>query len=41
VPPLFIPPELNNSPEIDQIIDNLKIDRKDYINKILKKYIKQ
>jgi 6-pyruvoyl-tetrahydropterin synthase len=38
VPPKFNTPNLNNSPEIDNILEHL-IDKKNYTNKILKKYL--
>jgi hypothetical protein len=38
VPPKFHTPNLNNSPEIDNILEHL-IDKKNYTDKILKKYL--
>jgi len=38
VPPKFDTPNLNNSPEIDNILEHL-IDKKNYTDKILKKYL--
>ena len=38
VPPKFDTPNLDNSPEIDNILEHI-IDKKNYTNKILKKYL--
>jgi dTDP-4-dehydrorhamnose reductase len=38
IPPKFNTPNLDNSPEIDNILEKL-IDKKNYTNKILKKYL--
>ena len=38
---VFITEEINNSIEIENAIDSIGIDRKDYTKKLIKKYIKK